>query len=306
VRNDPFGDEHSTKAKWPTSSPHSVTTFGNPIPGFTTSTDDSIRHSDLLEPNQPWAQSSDTSRPSSVSTQGGSIIADISSATRVNVGLSGLQSGNSNPNTPLTGAQFVRSPYRTTMGRLITPASAENLGTLEQQQHRALAHAQAQAQAQGGEKNRRISGSSAISNTADSILESFPFVPPSPISDRPVRSPPRSPNQPDATPEVSTQPLQRPPRPSEPLIPPPNRHILGLSSASQLSTVSTGLGSFPFHIDSDPNSADNRASAPPPSFQGRQRASLDTLALTSDLSSYPLGYDRAEQRDSLDPGYRNP
>jgi hypothetical protein len=300
VRNDPFGDEHSPNINWPTPSAHSVTTFGNSSPGFASSATDLTRHSDLLEPNQPWAQSSDTSRPSSVSTQA-SIIADISSATRVNVGLSGLQSGNSNPGTPPTDAQFLRTPYRTTMGRLVTPASAENLGTLEQQQQRALAHAQARAQAQGGEKNRRVSGSSAISNTADSILESFPFVPPSPISDRPVRSPPRSPNQPDVTSKFSTQPPQRPPPPSEPLIPPSSRRTLGLSSASQLSTASTGLGSFPFQIDSDPTSGDDRRAAPPTTFQGRQRASLDTLALTSDLSSYPLGYDCAEQRDSFDP-----
>jgi hypothetical protein len=81
-----------------------------------------------------------------------------------------------------------------------------------------------------------------------------------------------------------------------------------MSIGSQLSTVSTGLGSFPFHIDSDsdPTSADDRRISPPSTFQGRQRASLDTLALTSDLSSYPLGYDRAEQRDSFDTSYRNP
>ncbi|KAJ7467202.1 hypothetical protein FB451DRAFT_1561079 [Mycena latifolia] len=44
--------------------------------------------------------------------------------------------------------------------------------------------------------NSRISSSSvtsAASTRADSILESFPFVPPSPIFDRPVRSPPVSP-----------------------------------------------------------------------------------------------------------------
>lgn len=311
TRNDPFSDEHSPNANWQASSLHSATTFGNPSSGLT-STTESIRHSDLLEPNQPWAQVSDTSRPSSVSTQEGSIIADISSATRVNVGLSGLQSGNSTPNTASSAAQLLRSPYRTTMGRLVTPPSAENLGTLEQQQQRALAHAQARAQAQGGEKNRRVSGSSAISNTADSILESFPFVPPSPISDRPARSPPRSPNQlasnMNATQNPLTQPPQRPPPPSGPLIPPSARHTLGMSTSSQLSTVSTGLGSFPFHIDSDsdPTSADDLRSSPPSAFQGRQRASLDTLALTSDLSSYPLGYDRAEQRDSFDTGYRSP
>jgi hypothetical protein len=68
---------------------------------------------------------------------------------------------------------------------------------------------------------------------------------------------------------------------------PPNRRTLGLSTGSQLSTVSTGLGSFPFQIDTG-----NRDSAAPSSYSGRQRASLDTLAITSDLSSFPLGFDR--------------
>jgi hypothetical protein len=73
-----------------------------------------------------------------------------------------------------------------------------------------------------------------------------------------------------------------------------------MSTASQFSTASSGLGSFPFQIDSG-NSTDSN---PPIPFNGRQRASLDTLALTSDLSSYPLGFDRDSmaiplpQRDS--------
>ena len=61
--------------------------------------------------------------------------------------------------------------------------------------------------------------------------------------------------------------------------------------------MSNGLGSFPFQIDSgngvSTETAEPAATAPS-SFPGRQRASLDTLALTSDLSSYPLGFDRDE------------
>jgi hypothetical protein len=68
-----------------------------------------------------------------------------------------------------------------------------------------------------------------------------------------------------------------------------SRQTLGLSTGSQLSTASSGLGSFPFQIDSGAN---RESTAPPSSIKGRQRASLDTLALTSDLSSYPLGFDR--------------
>lgn len=304
--NDPFSDQHSSGSL--ANSPRSVTTFGTPGP---TPRPDS----ELQEPAQPWAQPSEGSRPSSISTQAGSLIANIGSATRVNLGYGDLLTSSSLPNTPSTGGQFLRSPYRTTMGHLVTPPTSESPGTLQQQQQQALAHAQAQAQAQGGERIRRISGSSAISNTADSILESFPFVPPSPISNRPVRSPPHSPlNQPEFKPNTTLptnaeapragSPPKRPPPPDflhEPLTAPQiNRRTLGLSSGSQLSTASSGLGSFPFQIESG-SVDENKSHAPPSSFQGRQRASLDTLALTSDLSSYPLGYDRAESRDSFPP-----
>lgn len=305
--SNPFTDQHSPGSL--AHSPRSVTTFGTP--GFTPRPD-----SELQEPGQPWAKPSEDSRPSSISTQAGSIVANIGSATRVNLGYGDLRTGSSLPNTPSTGGQFLRSPYRTTMGRLVTPPTGESAGTLEQQQQLALAHAQAQAQAQGGERNRRISGSSAISNTADSILESFPFVPPSPISNRPVRSPPHSPlNQREFKPNTASpakaeapragSPPKRPSPPPEPLhepltAPQKNRRTLGLSSGSQLSTASSGLGSFPFQIESGPVD-EPKSRAPPSSFQGRQRASLDTLALTSDLSSYPLGYDRAERRDSFPP-----
>lgn len=261
------------------------------------------------EPNLPWSRTNDQSRPSSMSTQAGSVI-DIASATRVNVGLNGLRTPGS------------ANSYRTTMGRLVTPP-ANSAETLQEQQQRALAHAQAQAQAQGLDR-RRISGSSVLSATstrADSILESFPFVPPSPISDRPIRSPPVSPLAQQSFTNGSNSPVHQhtfviaPPSPlshqsfsAEPtktsfnsqegsvddsLPAPPDRRTLGLSTGSQLSTASSGLGSFPFQIESEPTGNHG----PPTAFSGRQRASLDTLALTSDLSSYPLGFDR----DSVPP-----
>lgn len=206
------------------------------------------------------------------------------------------------------------------MGKLISPGSmlstAES-ASLEQQQQMALAHAQAQARAHGLERAKRVSGTSVVSTTstrADSILESFPFVPPSPIASRPVRSPPRSPlyqqSSSSARPEVpasspvsptATPPFSLP-RSSDsvlepdadtalpPLTPPPSRRTLGMSTASQLSTASSGLGNFPFQIDH----GGIEGSLPLPLPQGRQRASLDTLALMSDVSSYPLGYDRDE------------
>lgn len=288
--HDPFSDRHSSLITQHFASPSpSTTTFGQ-----TPSVPDRELSSPDWAPsdhNLPWAQSGEPSRPSSMSTQAGSVI-NISSATRVNVGLRTLGSGA----TP-------RSPFRTTMGRLISPSSAAS-GTLQEQQQRALAHAQAQAQAQGLDKRRPISGSSAMSaasTRADSILESFPFVPPSPISDRPIRSPPVSPLADQSFVNGPSSPLAQhsftvaPPSPlahesSNPLPAPPNRRMLGLSTVSQLSTASSGLGSFPFQIDSG-TSAES-SNHPPSAFNGRQRASLDTLALTSDLSSYPLGFDQ--------------
>ncbi|KAF7332161.1 Baculoviral IAP repeat-containing protein 6 [Mycena kentingensis (nom. inval.)] len=257
---DPFRDRPS--------SPASVTTFGRGS-GNRESTDWTPDG-----PNLPWARSGDD-RPTSLSTQAGSVI-DIGNATRVNVGLL----------TPATSGGFPRSPYRTTMGRLVTPNTSNQDASLEEQQQRALDHAQARAQAQGGHALRRISDSSVMSAAADSILESFPFVPPSPISDRPMRSPPVSPlAQQSFTVPAKKDKIEE----SDSELPaPPSRRMLGMSTASQLSTASSGLGSFPFQIDS----GNNHDSHPATPFNGRQRASLDTLALTSDLSSYPLGFDR--------------
>ncbi|TEB30244.1 hypothetical protein FA13DRAFT_1734073 [Coprinellus micaceus] len=302
----PFDDKHSsTQAEYAISPPHTATTI------HTARQDrDSIgSHWTPDGPVLPWAKggNDENSRPSSMSTQAGSVI-DIASATRVNVGLM----------TPGTATSGQRTPYRTTIGRLISPTgTAATAGSLQEQQVRALAHAQAQAQAQGLDKPRPISGSSAISATstrADSILESFPFVPPSPISNRPIRSPPVSPLAQQSFHAGASSPLAQhtftiaPPSPQpnasfddqaesiEGALPaPPNRKMLGMSTASQMSTASTGLGSFPFQIDSGSDRPDSTLQPPVPF--NRQRASLDTLALTSDLSSYPLGFDR----DSVPP-----
>ncbi|KAF8192442.1 hypothetical protein BJ912DRAFT_1057812 [Pholiota molesta] len=246
---DPFADKHiSTQAEYATSADPSNLTFKH----LSTQEESAGTEWDLTIPKQPWSRSTNE-RPSSMSTQAGSVI-DIASATRVNVGLKTPASANS---------------YRTTMGRLVTPPS-NHPGTLQEQQQRALAHAQAQAQAQGLDR-RRISNSSVLSATstrADSILESFPFVPPSPISDRPIRSPPASPLAQQSFTNGSTSPLHKhtfvvaPPSPlntqsftaepnkmafmsKDPLAdslpaPPDRRALLGLSTGSQLSTASSG------------------------------------------------------------------
>ena len=288
VVGNPFSDEASGIAGYADSQTPSA------LNSSTALVQDSSGESVVETPNFAWTRSGGDSRPSSIGTRAGSII-DIGSATRVKVG---------SPLSPNT----VGSAYRTTVGRLVSPAAAKS-ASLGEQQQRALAHAQAQAQAQGLDVNRRVSTSSAVSaasTRADSILESFPFVPPSPISNRPVRSPPVSPlGKQSFTSDASlasSSPQHEiaifPPSPhvqesfskdskhESSLPPPPDRRTLGLSTGSQLSTASSGLGSFPFQIDS------GDGTTTPPSAYGRQRASLDTLALTSDLSSYPLGFDR--------------
>ncbi|TFK28764.1 hypothetical protein FA15DRAFT_753151 [Coprinopsis marcescibilis] len=274
----PFDDRpYSTNADYAISPPPSASSFNTRAEDGTAFLPNGVN---------VWARDDGLSRPSSIATQAGSVI-DIASAKIVNVGL--VTPGTANTN----------KSYRTTMGRIISPSTAGSSGTLEEQQALAIAHAHAQAKAQGAGKSRPVSSASALSATADSILESFPFVPPSPISNLPLRSPPVSPLGQQTFSTGTSSPLGQhafvvaPPSPMSndqfddgALPPPPNRRILGLSTGSQLSTVSTGLGSFPFQIDSGAEDTPM-----PPASRRLQRASLDTLALTADLSSYPLGFD---------------
>lgn len=317
VRANPFDDSHSPyNLDGSQRSPApSASTFGSPERG--------TPESGQVTPNQYAEENGWTSdgahRPMSTYTQAASIMgsvigADIGSATRVHLGFQqlGVPSTEVVPHTASSGVlNSPRSPYRLTSARLInTPASGNGGGALEQQQQRAM---------QDIEPNHsRMSLASVVSSAstkADSILESFPFVPPSPISNRPIRTPPRSPlaQQSFATNSNTAPPLsarEPPPResireaPVSPLPPPPrpvNRKAAGMSVASQSSAFSTGLGSFPFQIDSG-NGTDNASSSSssPSSFLGRQRASLDTLALTSDLSSYPLNFGN-QKRDPPPP-----
>jgi hypothetical protein len=257
----PFSDAHSRTADGPSPTP-SLATLGHP----------SLSHADSEPDKQNVPPPKDhSSRPSSMSTVKG-------------VGNESLG-----------------------LNQMLSPSSAV-AGTLEEQQQRALAHAQAQAQAQildDGKRGSSASITSSVSRT-DSILESFPFVPPSPISDRPARSPP-----PPISPLVQqafggrssplAQVFAKPHNVVESKVTtdnaqasaiddlpaPPSRRNLGLSTGSQFSTVSSGLGSFPFQIDPSPT-----LEGPPSRYSDRQRASLDTLALTSDLASHPLRFDR--------------
>ena len=294
VRSDPFGDEHSPYP--PTASPVS-TVQRSPAPSTSTFAES--------EPKTPWGK---RSRPVSANTQAGSIIgATISNASRVHLGLDQLSPAHSAshtlvvspssdlPHTPISAALSTpRSQYRMTSAKIVSPMSSDTTpvpslpnGVLERQQRQAIEDMEA----------TRMSRASVVSSTstrADSILEGFPFVPPSPISDRPIRTPPRSPlaQQAFTSGNVSAVTAPKPSPVDSPLPPPPNRKLLGMSTASQSSTMSNGLGSFPFQIDSGNGPQEAESSTTPSSFPGRQRASLDTLALTADLSSYPLGFDR--------------
>ena len=281
----------------------------NGSPTATTTTfGDSEQQWDPPSPRLPWTKKQKVEKHASVNTQAGSIIgATISNASRVHLGLDQLNPSprappsalsvppsSDLPRTPISAAlSTARSQHRMTSAKIISPMTGSDStptpsvpsGVLERQQRQAIEDMEA----------ARMSRTSVASTStrADSILEGFPFVPPSPISDRPIRTPPRSPlaqspygggNAPNATVNASEA--------SAEALPPPNRKVLGMSVASQSSTVSNGLGSFPFQIESGETTQSTQASAPPSSFAGRQRASLDTLALTADLSSYPLGFDR--------------
>lgn len=350
---------------------------------------DSNASSSLDTPTLPWTSRAVGDRPASVSTQGGSSIigenfaADIGTASRVNLGLSHATTAMSTSSYGLGGSpNGPRSPYRQTMARYVQspgssappsdeghPSSSNNL---EQQQ--ALAHAHAQAQAQGTGTggttlHRRASGASMATNATgggDSILESFHFVPPSPISNRPPRSPPVSPNPNRSTfgiatpPDTPGQELLTPGRvmdgyrhsaaaPESATLPysagadaqSASRKFLGMSGGTRSSALSgaDGLGGFPFQVQVPSSPAEHLASSresgrvvirPSDSIVGGrmphplaresagagsegtggsgsrtqsgasgvapQRASLDTLALTSALTSYPLRFESEGRR----------
>ncbi|EKM59925.1 uncharacterized protein PHACADRAFT_250730 [Phanerochaete carnosa HHB-10118-sp] len=295
TRGDPFGDEHS---------PYTSTT--PTVTGGTSPTSTSAifaysdQHRDSRGPRAAWKKSKEP-RPTSVNTQAGSIIgATISNASRVHLGLDQVTpnrvashtlvvpASSDFPLTPVSAPlSTARSQYRMTSAKIVSPMSSGDTtpslptGVFERQQRQAIEEM---------EVSRRASVVSSTSTRADSILEGFPFVPPSPISDRPARTPPRSPLAQQPFTGGSVSPSK--PAPESPLPSPPNRKLLGMSTVSQSSTTSNGLGSFPFQIDNGSGPESTEQPTSPSSYPGKQRASLDTLALTADLQSYPLGFDR--------------
>ncbi|KAI8982765.1 hypothetical protein BD414DRAFT_419500 [Trametes punicea] len=325
VPANPFSDNNTP---YTSGSPTpSATTFGSPDPSQSPYSRQEARVDSASgwlqeDPGHLYGHTNTDSRPASVYTQASAIMADISSAKRVHLGFDQVQPI---PTTPLSAALSTpRSPYRMTNAKLVSPVVQHSAaietggsgaaGALEQQQARALQ----ELAAESGKNRMSMASVMTTSTRADSILESFPFVPPSPISNRPIRTPPRSPlaQQSFASAQderhVSAQETVNRARASASAsstlsgLAPPSRKTHAMSVASQSSTVSTGLGSFPFQIDSGAAStventiaSGSASNAPPSAYAGsdgssmRKRASLDTLALTSDLSSYPLGFDKA-------------
>jgi len=292
IRN-PFSDENSFVGRSPTGS---ASTMGMPTPVPLPSTASPTRHAHLTD------SAADTPRPLSTATAAGSFMAaDIGSATLVR--LESSASSNS-----------ARSQNRFTSAKLVSPMSAplrqEDDSVMQAQQAHALALARARAEASGlpgpGLNRRTSEAGSVASNGGFSILESFTFVPPSPISSLPPRSPS---SQRQITPELSSGSST-----------PSARQVQGMSTASNTSA----LAGYDFRIESDslpvtPNTANvlqqqqqEQAAASAASNltqrapvkqsstgkPQRQRASLDTLALTSDLSAFPLSFDEG-MRDSF-------
>lgn len=280
---DPFADQRSPDIR------SSLATQGSSQPA---------QDVDSTASQHPWNAGidiNDPDRPLSTITQAASVIgANIMDATRVHLGFAQPESASAYSPTPSAGAGLVRMAS----GRLVSPFTGSGRGPLERQQESAMTNVQARRQQleKAPGNPQRISMStmaSGMSGRADSILESFTFVPPSPISNRPPRTPPRSPLA-----QETTHIPNRTAAAQDDVLDPPDRRVLGMSTGSQLSSMSTGLGSFPFQIDH--GGEGNQSEEPPvgvlPNGQivdkVKQRASLDTLALTKDLTSYPLGFDR--------------
>ena len=230
------GNPFADPARLRPGSSKSTSTFGSPVEG------------------------EEDSRPNSIVSSNGTIIANIGNATRVQV--LKPSAGRSPLSTlPITSP---RSPDFRTAGQLSPPA-------------------QGVPRSFDDDTSRRISQSTVATShrtsTADSILEAFPFVPPSPISMHHTSNP----STPLAQRGFAAQQEQTDP---EQLALPPNRQMLGMSVMSATSTTSNGLGGYSFRIG-----APSPALPPSPEPGRNERASLDTLALSRDLEAFPLPYD---------------
>jgi hypothetical protein len=139
------------------------------------------------------------------------------------------------------------------------------------------------ALSQASGRPNRFSFASEASSRADSILEAFPFVPPSvppsPRSQQSFRSAARSTAPPSPVIAEPPSTIQSDPESAD-------RRLLGIST---FSNASSGLEAFPFELQID--SSTEQRHHPLPTAGTATRASLDTLALSRDLTAFPLAYD---------------
>jgi len=222
---------------------------------------------DGLSPLSPspvdW--NSTSSRPTSTMSTAESV-ANISSAQRVQL---------VKPTTPRiaeAGALLAPSPLSTprsadfrTAGQLSPPAQAIPRSFDDMTDHR-------DSQSSFALTNR--------TSTTDSILEAFPFVPPSPMS---LHNTSQSTTPIQRTFQQQQQAaLQYSTHSEQPQLPKPSRSTMGFST---ISSASSGLGGFPFQFEGD-------VQPPlPPGLGGVDvsgRASLDTIQLSRDLAEFPL------------------
>lgn len=239
----PFADDHlrPTSAR----SSASASTFGF-----------SDEHFNSQSPTN-WDESS---RPGSTISTAGTIIASISSAQRAQVvkpETRGLYSNsNSKASSPLAPSFSSRSA-----GQLSPPA-------------------QGIPRSFDDDMNPRMSQSSlALSNrtsTTDSILEAFPFVPPSPMSAA-HQSHPNTPLRREFNGNIQ----ENIPQNDQTKAGQAGRMTLGMSVMS----TASGLGGFPFQIDSSIPLPTQATSNYP---ERDDRASLDTLQLSRELAAFPL------------------
>jgi protein OPY2 len=235
------------------------------------------------------------SRPvSSVSTADGvSIRADIGTASRVILGMQSPAAYTPSTLSPGFGLS-PGSSMQANGGRIVTSVDRDD--------------------DEESVRPHSILSAKTTSSHADSVLAGFPFVPPSPISALPPRSPgatspnnspssagsmfarqqvlnkPTSSSPPvSPTSTVATQATVRPNQVSHQPPPIPRPNFNGLAADRAASTFSTstasGLETYPFQFGGQPVAT--------PTGHPRQsnRASLDTLALSRVLAAFPLEHE---------------
>ena len=251
LRN-PFNDSRSASPSRPSpDSPTSATNLVQLSPAPTSATfgdtGSPLRKSWAKQSREQVQSSSERGRTPSISTHPGSVVSSSSYEQLV-------PKHKTSQHLPVPLPQDLpRSPLSAPLSTARSPnVAGPSTGVLEHQQQQAIDKAKA-----------RMSVLSSASSVADSLLSTFPFVPPSPVSSKgSYRSDhPRSPLHQQAFTSADDK-----------------RQSV---SSAYPDTVAPLSPSSPF--DTQPTSS------------GRQRASLDTVALSSDLMNYPLFYDRKDK-----------